>query len=103
MAILKSPDAIETLVQVRIRGESAVNKTAFGRKCSHHNFFLQELLPSRLCDYTYNLCVAFNEFYGSCKVIGSEEEKARLFLCQATALSLRQSFHILGIQPLYRL
>jgi arginyl-tRNA synthetase len=77
LAILKFPDAIETLVQ--------------------------ELLPSRLCDYTYNLCVAFNEFYGSCKVIGSEEEKARLFLCQATALSLRQSFHILGIQPLYRL
>ena len=77
LAVLKLPDAVEALVQ--------------------------ELLPSRLCDYTYNLCVAFNEFYGSCKVIGAEEEKSRLILCHATALSLRRAFYILGIEPLYTL
>ena len=64
---------------------------------------IQDLLPSRLCDYTYSLCVAFNEFYGACKVIGDEREKPRLILCQATALSLRRAFYILGIEPLYRL
>ena len=64
---------------------------------------IQDLLPSRLCDYTYSLCVAFNEFYGACKVIGDEREKSRLILCQATALSLRRAFYILGIEPLYRL
>jgi len=64
---------------------------------------IQDLLPSRLCDYTYNLCVAFNEFYGACKVIGDEREKPRLILCHATALSLRRAFYILGIEPLYRL
>ena len=31
---------------------------------------LQELMPSRICDYLYMLCTLFNEFYGSCKVIG---------------------------------
>jgi len=77
LTILKLPDAVESLVQ--------------------------ELLPSRLCDYTYSLCVTFNEFYSSCKVIGTEEEKTRLILCHATALSLRRAFHILGIEPLYRL
>ena len=77
LAILKFPDSIESTVQ--------------------------ELLPSRLCDYTYQLCVSFNEFYGTCKVIGTDQEKSRLILCHATALSLRQSFHILGIEPLFRL
>ncbi len=77
LAILKFPDAIESTVQ--------------------------DLLPSRLCDYTYQLCVSFNEFYGTCKVVGTDQETSRLILCHATALCLRQSFHILGIEPLYRL
>jgi arginyl-tRNA synthetase len=77
LAILKLPDTIDSVIQ--------------------------DLLPSRLCDYTYSLCVAFNEFYGACKVIGDEREKPRLILCHATALSLRRAFYILGIEPLYRL
>ena len=77
LAILKLPDTIDSVIQ--------------------------DLLPSRLCDYTYSLCVAFNEFYGTCKVIGDEREKPRLILCHATALSLRRAFYILGIEPLYRL
>jgi hypothetical protein len=35
---------------------------------SHQELEFQELLPSRLCDYAYNLCVSFNEFYSCCKV-----------------------------------
>jgi len=77
LAILKLPDTIDSVIQ--------------------------DLLPSRLCDYTYGLCVAFNEFYGACKVIGDEREKQRLILCHTTALSLRRAFYILGIEPLYRL
>ena len=77
LAILKLPDTIDSV--------------------------MQDLLPSRLCDYTYSLCVAFNEFYGACKVIGDEQEKQRLILCHTTALSLRRAFYILGIEPLYRL
>eukprot|EP00982_Pelagococcus_subviridis_P014949 31368-Pelagococcus_subviridis.AAC.2 len=37
------------------------------------------------------------------QVLGGEQERSRTFLCQATAISLRQCFHILGIEPLYRL
>lgn len=77
IAILKLPDALDSLVQ--------------------------ELLPSRLCDYAYNLCVSFNEFYSCCKVIGSDDETTRLILCQGTAISLRRALHILGIEPLYKL
>mmetsp|Transcript_10258 Transcript_10258/g.47131 ORF Transcript_10258/g.47131 Transcript_10258/m.47131 type:complete len:347 (+) Transcript_10258:3533-4573(+) len=77
VAILKLPDAMHAVVQ--------------------------DLLPSRLCDYAYTLCVAYNEFYSVCKVIGSPEEKSRLMLCRATVFSLRRALFVLGITPLYRL
>ena len=119
IAILKFPDALDSLVQVSppaMRHIRALNL----KSC-----VLQELLPSRLCDYAYYLCVTFNEFYSSCKVgiskdlcqgaekcvrivsllqvIGSDEEKTRLVLCQGTALSLRKAMYILGIEPLNKL
>jgi hypothetical protein len=37
------------------------------------------------------------------QVMGNEEEKSRLILCHATALTLRRALYILGIEPLYRL
>ncbi|KAK3262740.1 hypothetical protein CYMTET_28419 [Cymbomonas tetramitiformis] len=64
---------------------------------------LDELAPNRLCDYLYDVSGKFNEFYGECKVIGSEEEESRLMLCEATAMIMRQCFQILGITPLMRI
>jgi len=49
VAILKLPDAMHAVVQ--------------------------DLLPSRLCDYAYTLCVAYNEFYSVCKVRIAFEKK----------------------------
>jgi arginyl-tRNA synthetase len=65
--------------------------------------FLSDLMPSRLCDYAYNLCTIFNEFYGSCKIVGSSEAESRLLLCHAASLIMRRCFYILGIKPLYKL
>jgi arginyl-tRNA synthetase len=65
--------------------------------------FLSDLMPSRLCDYVYNLCTIFNEFYGSCKIVGSAEAESRILLCHATSLTMRRCFYILGINPLYKL
>ena len=64
---------------------------------------LMDLSPNRLCDYLYSLTEAFNQFYGSCKVVGSEEEASRLLLCEATAVVMRQVFALLGLTPLFRL
>ena len=64
---------------------------------------LSDLSPNRLCDYLYSLTEAFNQFYGSCKVVGSEEEDSRLLLCEATAVVMRQVFALLGLTPLFRL
>ena len=66
---------------------------------------LCELMPNRLTDYLYDLSAKFNEFYGACTVLGSEQQASRLALCEATAVIMRQCFDLLGIQyaPLMRL
>ncbi|XP_072980161.1 arginine--tRNA ligase, cytoplasmic-like isoform X1 [Typha angustifolia] len=61
------------------------------------------LLPNILCEYLYNLSEIFTRFYTSCQVVGSPEETSRLLLCQATAVVMRQCFHLLGITPVYKL
>lgn len=57
----------------------------------------------RLTDYLYELSEKFNAFYVDCKVLGSDQEDSRLMLCEATAVVMRQTFHLLGITPLYRI
>ncbi|EFN53033.1 hypothetical protein CHLNCDRAFT_26194 [Chlorella variabilis] len=64
---------------------------------------LAELLPHRITEYLYDLSTAFNQFYTECQVVGSPEEDSRLLLCEATALTMRTCFQLLGIQVLYRI
>ena len=66
---------------------------------------IEELMPSKICDYMYEVSVKFNEFYSECNVLQSEEptRSSRLLLCEATARVLRQCFQLLGITPLMRL
>jgi len=60
-------------------------------------------MPNRLTDFIYELTEVFNQFYGACKVIDSEEEASRLLLVHATANVMRQTFELLGITPLERI
>ncbi|KAL6847961.1 hypothetical protein ACP4OV_022089 [Aristida adscensionis] len=62
-----------------------------------------DLFPHYLCDYLYGLSEAFSKFYVKCPVIGGPEETSRLLLCEATAVVMRQCFHLLGITPVYKL
>ncbi|KAL6784922.1 TSR1 [Auxenochlorella protothecoides x Auxenochlorella symbiontica] len=64
---------------------------------------LTDLYPNRLTSYLYDLSGVFNQYYTECQVIGTEEEDSRLLLCEATAVVMRQCFHLLGITPLYRI
>ncbi|KAH7667588.1 arginyl-tRNA synthetase protein [Dioscorea alata] len=61
------------------------------------------LLPNVLCEYLYDLSDKFSRFYASCQVVGSPEETSRLLLCEATAVVMRKCFHLLGIQPVYKI
>ncbi|MED6184870.1 hypothetical protein PIB30_051648 [Stylosanthes scabra] len=62
------------------------------------------LLPNVLCEYLYNLSEIFTKkFYSNCQVVGSAEESSRLLLCEATATVMRKCFHLLGIEPVYKI
>ena len=72
---------------------------------------IDDLCPHILCDYLYDLCTTFSEFYDNCYCIekrpGTDEivsiNMSRILLCEATAAVLGQAFHILGLQPVDRM
>ncbi|KAF4685639.1 hypothetical protein FOZ60_006321 [Perkinsus olseni] len=64
---------------------------------------LSDLQCHRLCEYMWDLTNKFTSFYTECKVVGSEQERSRLLLCEATRRVLAQCFEILDITPLERI
>lgn len=57
--------------------------------------------PSVISNYSHELCQAFNEFYHSCKVIGSgEKETFRLALVESFRQTIKNSLWLLGINVL---
>uniref|UniRef100_T1H072 arginine--tRNA ligase n=1 Tax=Megaselia scalaris TaxID=36166 RepID=T1H072_MEGSC len=69
-----------------------------------------ELFLHFLCEYCYEVCVTFTEFYDNCYCIEKNNEgkiikvnNGRILLCEATALILEQCFYILGLNPLQKI
>ncbi|EDW63260.2 probable arginine--tRNA ligase, cytoplasmic [Drosophila virilis] len=63
-----------------------------------------------LCEFCYEVCTVFAEFYDNCYCI--EKNKAgeickinhsRILICEATAAVLRTCFHILGLKPVAKI
>lgn len=63
----------------------------------------RDLLPNRLCDYLYSLAEKFHAFFRDCRVEGSDQEKSRLLLCEATGRVLEKGLSILGLKTLDRM
>lgn len=72
---------------------------------------LDDLYPHVLCDYLYELCTTFTEFYDVCYCVEKDRvtgeivkiNMSRILLCEATALVLERAFHILGLEPVQRM
>lgn len=62
-----------------------------------------ELNPSIIANYTYQLSQIFNEFYHACPVIGSEKESFRIDLVTSFRQILKNSLYLLGIEPLEKM
>ncbi|OIO41308.1 arginine--tRNA ligase [Candidatus Pacearchaeota archaeon CG10_big_fil_rev_8_21_14_0_10_31_9] len=56
------------------------------------------LNPSVIANYSFQLAQAFNEFYHSSQVLGSEEEQFRIKLVEAFRNTLKNSLFLLGIE-----
>jgi arginyl-tRNA synthetase len=61
------------------------------------------LSPSRLCTYLYDLAQAFNLFYAKHKIIGNDNQSFRLILTAATAQVLQNGLYLLGIPTVERM
>lgn len=72
---------------------------------------LKDLLPNLLCEYMYELCTAFSEFYDNCYVIEKDATSGqvksvnvgRLLLCDATARVLERCFALLSIRTVEKM
>ena len=55
--------------------------------------------PARITRYTTDLATLFHKFYNACKVIGDNEPlmQARIALCQAMRITLKNALTVLGI------
>ncbi|MEK6909164.1 MAG: arginine--tRNA ligase [Nanoarchaeota archaeon] len=60
----------------------------------------KNLSPNLIAHYSYSLAQMFNEFYHTCAVIGSKEEKFRVALVSAFVQVLENALHLLGIPTL---
>ena len=56
-----------------------------------------ELLPSHICTYLYELAQSFNRFYETNRVIGDPRESVRLRLVEAYANTLKDGLGLLNI------
>ncbi len=62
-----------------------------------------DLDPSGIANYSYDLAKTFNEFYHNCIVIGSEQEQFRLKLVESFAQVLKNALHLLGINVIAKM
>ncbi|GAB2218552.1 hypothetical protein Droror1_Dr00001779 [Drosera rotundifolia] len=101
--IRKSGKDVEGLKEVSKLSLDHVDERALGLHLLRFSEVVEEacssLLPNVLCEYLYNLSEEFSKFYNNCQVVGSAEEISRILLCEATAIVMKQCFHLLGINP----
>lgn len=57
-----------------------------------------QLNPSIITNYAFELSQCFNEFYHSCQVINTKEEEFRLALVESFRIIIKQSLFLLGIE-----
>ena len=63
----------------------------------------KNLNPALIANYSYELSKAFNEFYNSCPVIGSPQEKFRIAIVKSFRQVLKNSLSLLGIETLEKM
>lgn len=70
----------------------------------------KDLCLHHLCEYVFEIATTFTEFYDSCYCVEKDStgeikkvHMGRLLLCEAVALILECSFHILGLKPVQRM
>ena len=64
---------------------------------------MQDLQVNRVCELIHEISTKVAEFYNQSKVIGSEEEKSRILLLEATRRVMKKTFNLLGMKTIDRI
>uniref|UniRef100_A0A182XPR9 Probable arginine--tRNA ligase, cytoplasmic n=1 Tax=Anopheles quadriannulatus TaxID=34691 RepID=A0A182XPR9_ANOQN len=71
---------------------------------------MKNLSLHHLCEFVYEICTAFSEFYDSCYCIEKNKQgeiitvyPSRVLLCEATSKVLEKCFDILGLKPVHKI
>jgi len=100
----KLPGELNPNAPVRLTQDAEINLALHLRRFGETlEMMARDLLPNRLCEYLYELSEKFNAFFRDCQVIGSEEEKSRLVLIEATERILGKGLQLLGLKTLPRM
>jgi len=65
-----------------------------------------DLRPSHICNYLYELATTFNNFYENCPVLKAEDEQTknfRLTLVDSTGMVLKNALILIGIEALEKM
>uniref|UniRef100_A0A182NN94 Probable arginine--tRNA ligase, cytoplasmic n=1 Tax=Anopheles dirus TaxID=7168 RepID=A0A182NN94_9DIPT len=71
---------------------------------------MKNLSLHHLCEFVYEICTTFSEFYDSCYCIEKNKQgeivkvyASRVLLCEATSRVLGKCFDILGLKPVHKI
>lgn len=84
-------DKLKDLVRMAFRYNYIVTKAA------------EDYAPNVICTYLYQLAQAYNTFYNSEKIVGTEAEPQKLYVSGKVADTLRSGLDLLGIQTVERM
>jgi arginyl-tRNA synthetase len=98
---LKKPKEVSPLEELEEQEIALFKKLSEFKETLIKSF--NELNPSLIAGYSYQLSKIFNEFYHACPVIGSEKESFRIDLVVSFRQILKTSLQLLGIEPLERM
>lgn len=69
-----------------------------------------DLFLHHLCEFVYEICCNFTEFYDSCYCIEKDStgeikniNMGRILLCEVTAMVMAKCFDILGLKPVSKM
>src|SRR3989344_1342923 len=96
----KSKIKTEKLNIIQVNEQEKKLIVALGKFPEVVNQAHEQLAPNLIANYSYNLAQTFNEFYHSCPVLGSAEEKFRLCLVGCFIQALGNALKLLGIPVL---
>ena len=102
--------AVDTAIDLSHEKESKLAKCVI-RFAEMISRIVDDLFPHTLCDYLYELCTTFTEFYDVCYCVEKDRvtgevvqvNMSRILLCEATARVLEQGFYIVGLDPVQKM